>query len=224
MMANVVSNKYKILLKRDFLGATGSLVSAWLDASSYGNNAPQPTVIKQPTSTINAAGFDGVNDNLIIPFIDIFTSDFTIHCWVRVANNLENYIWSDWSGAVSFRFSVEGNRVVFDARNSSGVPICTVQGAVGSIPSSLWKLVSYSWDRVNKTSKIYINGVFHTAITTVNSNVDIRNNNRATNIGWKQDSSLYFNGELNDFAVISKLENQADITNYYLSTKTKYGL
>jgi hypothetical protein len=99
------------------ISESGNLVSEWRDKSGNGNHATQNVSDNMPTwnSTEDYIGFDGSNDLLNFPNIDvkemyvIFNIQNTTVCQLIKDNNYSNnYIFFDTNGSYGYSASIDG--------------------------------------------------------------------------------------------------------------------
>ena len=152
----------RLWLRGDDIGASeGSPVSAWADASGFGNNVAQATGMKMPTfqaAQLNGHSylyFDGVDDTLFKTSPTGFDC-LTGHTVIAVLNPMV---------AQSFGMAVVTNYQHNELRQygSGGYPewmipsgLAQVEGA--SDLSGLWKVWSGTYDVGTDTLQLFING------------------------------------------------------------------
>ncbi len=152
----------RLWLRGDDIGASeGSPVSAWADASGFGNNVEQATGMKMPTfqsAQLNGHSylyFDGVDDTLFKTSPTGFDC-ITGHTVIAVLNSMV---------AQSFGMAVVTNYQFNEMRqNGTGgyaewmIPSGLAQVDSGADLSGLWKVWSGTYDVGTETLQLFING------------------------------------------------------------------
>jgi len=194
----------------------------FLDNSGLGNNGTgfgaKPTTISKLGN--HAGGFDGVNDYVETPNINIGTGEVTFMVWAKSDSNIpinnEYGIISAYNSTNSFFFTLERNTWV----NTTTIYVGYNYQSPNSIncPNRIWDTNDTSWHYVGVTRNstemvLYFDGVrcgnsSHTNF--INFNVG----NKPIRIGAP--SGLYFNGSIDEVAVWNRSLSKTEIQNLYL--------
>ena len=204
------------------------------DSSGEGNTAAlkgagEPNfVTTTPPKSYSTGYYDfaGDNDYLVTPYINFSTSSFTVVAWVKPTDTGVNHIYSDWQTTHTFRFFIEAD-INLQMRDGGGDIFTDNYLDGGTINAGVWQHVAFTWDNnapANNDGVIYINGVVIDSENTANGDT-LLTTDRNYNIGWKQDGSDYFNGDMDEFAIFTRalsITEINDIMNNGLTGKSKF--
>ena len=152
----------RLWLRGDDISASdGSPVSAWADASGFGNGVEQATGMKMPTlltaqlSAHNIVRFDGIDDTLFKSAASGFVCD-TGHTVIAVLNP---------TAGVAFGMAVVTNYQCNELRQygSGGYPEWMIPSGLAQVEglsdlTGLWKVWSGTYNVGTDTLELFING------------------------------------------------------------------
>ena len=183
--------------------------TAWTDLSGSGNNG---TLVNGPTfnsANNGSISFDGVDDFVNCGNPSLSVGKITVSAWVKInaGSSFQHIVDSSsdsWHLAI-----LNDNRPYF--YNGS-----TYHTAAPILEVNKWYLIT---GVQGTTLDIYINGVLGQSIAT-NANVTTNN----INLGRWQLYSRQFNGNIAQVLINNIALSQADILQFFNTTKAKYGL
>ena len=183
--------------------------TAWTDLSGSGNNG---TLVNGPTfnsANNGSISFDGVDDFVNCGNPSLSVGKITVSAWVKInaGSSFQHIVDSSsdsWHLAI-----LNDNRPYF--YNGS-----TYHSAAPILQVGKWYLIT---GVQGTTLDIYINGVLGQSIAT-NANVTTNN----INLGRWQLYSRQFNGNIAQVLINNIALSQADILQFFNTTKAKYGL
>jgi len=166
----------------------------------------------------NGLIFDGSNDYVSVSHFDMNNSSYSINAWVNASASLsgDKHIFSD-SDSTDFGFYI--------ADNSSVYHLCLSHNGDTSYNSNYcsttafskdgWQFVSATFDNVTNELKLYMNGqVVHTSTYTN----DINATQTSSRIGSYNNGSSFFDGEISNLSLWSKVLSANEIKVYMNSS------
>jgi hypothetical protein len=168
----------------------------------------------------SAYSFDGVDDYILIPAIDI-TTDLSISFWLKTTSSNSNSwpsnqfiidrdlcgVQRDWSVGLG-----QGGKIQFN----TGANIDHVLTSSSDINDDTWKHIVVVRDAGNQKKEIYVNGIL--SASSVFDNQPFQNN--AINIYFGASVCLtsqhdYFNGSLDEIRLYNRVLTAAEIQELY---------
>ncbi|MEZ5302309.1 MAG: lamin tail domain-containing protein [Verrucomicrobiales bacterium] len=142
---------------------------------------------------------------LTIPYLDgIQNNSFTIAGWYKANDTGANPIIADWSNPWAFMLFGNGTSFIAWQRYSAN-PAGNTFALTGTnaVQTGVWKHVAVTWDRPSQVARLYIDGALAASQIAYlpAANLPMIDNNRNYHIGWKQDSTDTFNGNLDEIWV-----------------------
>ena len=196
----------------------------WFDLSGNGNNGTMINGVAYSTTNGGVMSFDGVNDYVELPSIDLSTTPFTIITWFSNTKTTDSPILANWGGPFSFLIRILNNNLALGLRNINNRDIsdATTTRHPNILINQFYHL-AITYEQAINTLKIYINGVLvFNGGTTLPAQV--RQNPDKINIGRKQDTNTFFKGSVNDLYIYNKALAAQDIVQNFNTNRTKYGL
>ena len=200
---------------------TGTL---WSDLSGNGNNGTMINGVAYSTTNGGVMSFDGVDDYVELPSIDLSTTPFTIITWFSNGKTTQSPILANWGGPFSFLIQVLNNNLTLGLRNINNINIsdATTTRHPNILINQFYHL-AITYEQAINTLKIYINGVLvFNGGTTLPAQV--RQNPNKINIGRKQDTNTFFKGSVNDLCIYDKALTAAEVNQNFQATRNKYGI
>jgi len=232
---NPVKTGLQLWLKADALTLEeGEQVSTWTDSSGNGRNATQTTSSKQPIFTNAGIGpaalkFDGINDDMEVPFSAFFNSEeFTVFCVAK-----SNATAGDHT-VVSSIESGKGFALFMDMSNKDSTAFWRggggddgITSAANSVVNTGAQIMTYVMDDTTgnadaDTATLFVNGRQEAQEETGVSggNVDYVPNT-AANLKIGEMSGDFFDGQIAEILIYNAVLSDADREQVegYLSTK-----
>jgi len=149
----------------------------------------------------SSIAFDGSGDNLTVPDNGSFTmgtADFTVECWVRLANTSHIGAFITTAEPTDFQgfFLGHVNGTLYFLANATGASSWDVTLAAGSIAVNSWTHVAGV--RFGNTFASYVNGV---QVATTTSSISLANSNNILHVGRRQNVNQYLNGYIDDLRI-----------------------
>ena len=211
--------------------------TTWYDISGNGKNG---TLTNGPifgTANDGSISFDGINDCVDFgDVLDMGTKSYTINMWIKLNSNssiYQSFLSKALANQQNYRFAVgiiNYNKLyAFLQGNTSGsdvIPIGTI-----SLPLNTWFMATFIFDRSSSIS-IYYNGVndvlTSSGVISQWSGLDFQSNNpfrigsytaadNSTPIGMTS-------GLIGTTQVYDRVLSQAEITQNFNATKSRFGL
>ena len=197
--------------------SSGNLKDAYGSSNLTYNGA-----LYSQTGKINTSiGFDGINDyGSGGPQFDITTDDFSVSLWAYFDDVSEGTLWSNRNTASDkavITMGISGSGVLkFIHRNdASGITLVTV----GSVSTGSWYHAVVTYDAATKEMIGYLNNVSGTPGPGPGGTTSIN----VASIGNTQPYNQFFEGELDEIAIFSKVLTPTEIIELYnLGTGLSY--
>lgn len=196
----------------------------WYDISSSLNNSTLINGITYSASSDGNLVFDGTDDYSDVTASSL-TSVATIEMWANIGAGYSGQMFFGW-----FQYDIWCNagNIGFNTGNSDqyGIASATVSslGCVGNWKHYIFEMrsdVSYT------NNKIYINGSSQTLSQLAGSeNAANRtfNSGQGRIAGWRLGTSYHIPMNLGSFRIYNKSLTQAEVTQNYNATKSRFGL
>ncbi len=170
------------------------------------------------------ATFNGTNARINLGAIFNGKTSFWIHGWIKVTTvpgiNTDMSLWgsSSWSGSGNFITWIRGTgssqfKFKFDLYGDNGGEIATASNFNGNT----WYMVDFYVDSTNKIRKIYVNGIEEASVTGSSS---VTLSQTTTYLGFNGGTNNYWNGNMDDVAVFSRIPTSTELSSLYFSTTT----
>jgi len=178
------------------------------DASGNGHNG----TVNGATLTTDRFGesnkaysFDGVNDNIVVPYNSAFNiATFSLFCWVnKNVNKLQGIVMRDiTSGAgrfFQFLFESDGKITVINFNTTPAAFTLTSDSVIGSG----WQFVGFEINNTAKTTKLFHNGNMIKQLTYTGEQQIT--GTQAIYIGdYNATTHVYFNGKIDDIRIYNR--------------------
>ena len=194
-------------------------VSSYIDGSTNTTNLVNGTsggtlINGTSYSSANSGSwvFDGVNDYINTSFTGTFTSNATIVMWLQL-DNLNGGLMGFDNGFGASRYTFSNGLAYINVFRANRVDTITLGPTVRTNPH----MVTITTDGTNW--KFYQNS---SLITSVASEAPIRL--LAPYIGRSSQSDINLQGKIFQFNLLNQALTATQITNYYNTTKSRYGL
>lgn len=213
------------ILQTDFVGAWTFDEGNGLKAKNLAGKADDGTLnggVQWTNGKIGSAiSFDGkdsyVEINLPEIFKDIPNNSFTITYWVNIKNISGS--GTIWTRILEARYdSMNYLQFVIQINNGElGINLVsegTERTFIVNTPivADKWYYITGTWDSKQKTLKLYLDGVLQTGVGTTPASPGDK---KTLNIGRRSDGTpeTYFEGMIDEFAILSKVITEDDIIN-----------
>jgi predicted outer membrane repeat protein len=162
------------------------------------------------SQSANCLDFDGIDDAAIINSNNSFNcTEFTIESWVKWEGNSVEFITG--KGLEQFEIHTSSNNSI------RFIPVAGVylDTGINTFMPNVWNHIACVYNPLNSLAKIYINGVDIPVVNNGSNPISstITNNILEFSIGKRSNSTLFFNGKLDEFRFWNKSLNQAEIQN-----------
>jgi len=149
----------------------------------------------------SSIAFDGSGDNLTVPDNGSFTmgtADFTVECWVRLANTSHIGAFITTAEPTDFQgfFLGHVNGTLYFLADGDGPFTWDVSLVGGSIAANSWTHIAGV--RFGNTFTSYVNGV---QVATTTSSISLANSNNILHVGGRSIENQYFNGYIEDLRI-----------------------
>ena len=185
-----------------------------IDLTGEGYSIVNNGVVTDAPGILNESFSYGEGDNLNITNkapLQVGTSDFSYSFWYNPYSLIEGdiiykkYRSAPYSGFFFFVYE--------DGRYQAGVRAattgCYITGAIGSLKTSEWQLITYVRDGTNSNASVYINGNINSSVAHADCNDDASTTNNL-NIG-----NLNTIGTIDEFAFWDRTLNRNEIEYLY---------
>lgn len=171
---------------------------------------PQPSGGSSPSYSAVAVSFDGTNDYLSRGSKLTGAADGKqglVSFWVNpqlAATNQYIYIGQNLSSLMRYQaFLNTTNQIQFDARNSAGTTILSMQSASGAFGTAGWRHVLATWDLAAGVGQIYVNDVSDRAgsPTLTNDTIPYSSDTSFFNVGANTSAALKLNAYIADLYI-----------------------
>lgn len=216
---------YAEILQTDFVGAWTFDEGNGLKARSLAGKAGDGTLnggAKWANGKIGSAiAFNGKDSYVEIGLPEIFNDipnkSFTITYWVNVKDiSGSGTIWTrilearyDSMNYLQFVIQINNGELGINLV-SEGIERTFIVNT--PIVADKWYYVTGTWDSKQKTLKLYLDGVLQTGVGTMPASPGDK---KTLNLGRRSDGNLetYFEGTIDEFAILSKVIAEDDIIN-----------
>ena len=214
-----VANRASYPVQRTFLTSESGSCFNTLDLSQSGSLISDPTFIQSPTPNFE---FDGVDDRIDTPAIDLGLEN-TISFWAkRNGTNLNGMVWG---GVFQSNYYVvylnNSNQVLYrvgsGANSFTNIDIRTIIG------TDAWFHCALVRNNSGADVLCYINGVLRQTITGIVGSTD---NTIVTNIGSRGPTPLDFEitGNISNTQLYNRALSSTEVLHNYNALKGRFGL
>lgn len=189
------------------------------DLSGYRNNGTLVNGVGFTSSDAGIFTFDGTNDTINLgvgPTTLGMDGSFSVSVAFKNSGLRGGIVSSNTGTSLGYQYELSiGN---------NGAYLSTTFYGGGSINAQTelnkWYIATHTFDNSNKSSKLYVNGVFITSTTMATSLLATSN----LIIGWYGYGGAYFNGQLSNVMIYNKALSSTDVLQNYNSLKSRFGL
>jgi hypothetical protein len=222
---NIVTNGLILYLDAANRQSYVSGSTIWRDISGNNNSG---SLVNGPTfSTLNGGSInlDGTNDQININTIptssfSLISSSFTVNMWVNIQSNNAGFISSNQSPSNGGQYSFVRR---YGALGISfyGTPTSTdIVGNI-SLPTGSWINITHVHDFSNQSSSIYQQTALVGARSMAPSPLITSS---SLILGYYGFGGAYLSGSIAITQIYNRALSQAEITQNYNATKTRFGL
>jgi hypothetical protein len=192
------------------------------------SNSINFSISSKPTYSTTAKGlfnFNGSSTFFTSPENSSFnTETFTIECWARTSSVNQNGFFFE-KGTVNTQYAIfiEGTQIKIRT-NTAISGLADLQFTAASyIQANVWFLVTASYN--NGLKSFYINGVL-LGTQTVTGGFTTNANGMSIGVygGQTGGRGYYFNGDIANLRFYNRVLTNAEVSQNYESTKTRFGL
>jgi hypothetical protein len=192
------------------------------------SNSINFSISSKPTYSTTAKGlfnFNGSSTFFTSPENSSFnTETFTIECWARTSSINQNGFLFE-KGNVNSQYAVFLENPNIKIRTNTGLSgLADLQFTAASyIQANVWFLVTASYN--NGLKKFYINGVL-LGTQTVSGTLNTNANGMSIGVygGENGGRGYYFNGDIANLRFYNRVLTDAEVSQNYETTKTRFGL
>lgn len=158
--------------------------------------------------------FDGINDDISVPYDSLLNDTFSLSAWVKVRINP-----ADGEAQAIFSFGSSGaDHSLMLSNNSNFNHYGLGFGSIGNIQSNIWqgsmpdtgKWYHMAVTRTATTLKLWINGQFADSLVT---QVPIFGSSPSASIGSRRGANQFFKGDIDEVRYYKCLLNESQIIN-----------
>jgi hypothetical protein len=192
------------------------------------SNSINFSISSKPTYSTTAKGlfnFNGSSTFFTSPENSSFnTETFTIECWARTSSINQNGFLFE-KGNVNSQYAVFLENPNIKIRTNTGLSgLADLQFTAASyIQANVWFLVTASYN--NGLKKFYINGVL-LGTQTVSGTLNTNANGMSIGVygGENGGRGYYFNGDIANLRFYNRVLTDAEVSQNYQATKSRFGL